>query len=185
MLPPGRWAEPPAAPPSQANPSSPPADRKQRRGLAARALAPERMRIIPGRLGEQGGAGGRGAASRVYWVPSRHVARKEAEGRGSGKGLRPGEERGQGSGEGRKEEAEGEGGPCFGGAGRAAGPLKWSEREALRRCHCRGGSSGPSAGRGSLRIDAPRLTREEAAAAEDGVADSVNSAPLLGSGAGR
>jgi hypothetical protein len=91
------------------------------------------MRIIPGRLGEQGGAGGRGAASRVYWVPSRHVARKEAEGRGSGKGLRPGEERGQGSGEGRKEEAEGEGGPCFGGAGRAAGPLKWSEREALRR----------------------------------------------------
>lgn len=34
---------------------------------------------------------------------------------------------------GRKEEAEGEGGPCFGGAGRAAGPLKWSEREALRR----------------------------------------------------
>lgn len=96
------------------------------------------MRVLPGRLGEQGGAGGRGAAWRAHWVPARHVARKEAEGRGSGKGQRPGEERGQGSGEGRKEEAEGEGGPCFGGAGRAAGPLKWSEREALRRCSCRG-----------------------------------------------
>lgn len=70
------------------------------------------MRVLPGCLGEPGGAGGRGAAWRAHWVPARHVARKEAEGRGSGKGQRPGEERGQGSGEGRKEEAEGEGGPC-------------------------------------------------------------------------
>lgn len=74
----------------------------------------------PGALGEQGGARGRGAASGVHWVPTHHVARKEAEGSGSGKGLRPGEERGQGSGEGRKE--EGREGPVLAEWGARLGP---------------------------------------------------------------
>lgn len=151
-------------------------------GPGARLGTHARFPGAPGGAG-RGGRQGRGLASALG--AGDHVARKEAEDRGSGKGQRLGEERGQASGEGRKEEAEGEGGPCFGRAGCAAGPLKWSERAALRRFRCRRGSSGPSVGRGSLRIDAPRLTREEAAAAEDGVADSVNSAPLLGCGAGR
>lgn len=54
------------------------------------------------------------------------------------------------------------------------------------------GGSGPSPFSFSLRFDVLLLTREEAAvaaaaaaAAEDGVAESVNSAPLLGCGAGR
>lgn len=47
------------------------------------------------------------------------------------------------------------------------------------------GGSGPSPFSFSLRIDVLLLTREEAAAAEDGVAESVNSAPLLGGGDGR
>lgn len=47
------------------------------------------------------------------------------------------------------------------------------------------GGSGPSPFSFSLWIDVLLLTREEAAAAEDGVAESVNSAPLLGGGAGR
>ena len=53
------------------------------------------------------------------------------------------------------------------------------------------GGSGPSRFSFSLRFDVLLLTREEAAAAaaaaaaEDGVAESVNSAPLLGCGAGR
>ncbi|KAJ8792849.1 hypothetical protein J1605_004034 [Eschrichtius robustus] len=45
------------------------------------------------------------------------------------------------------------------------------------------GGSGPSLFSFSLRIDVLLLTREEAAvAAEDGVSESVNSAPLLGGG---
>lgn len=47
------------------------------------------------------------------------------------------------------------------------------------------GGSGPNPFSFSLRIDVQLLTREEAAAAEDGVAESVNSSPLLGGGAGR
>lgn len=47
------------------------------------------------------------------------------------------------------------------------------------------GGSGPSPFSFPLRIDVLLLTREEAVAAEDGVAESVNSALLLGGGAGR
>lgn len=121
----------------------------------------------------------------------RHVVRKEAEVRAWGReiGKRKGAREGK---RGREEGNERAGGrSLFWRSREPVGPLKWSEREVLRRVSGRGevpasrGVSGPSPFSFFLRIDVLLLTREEAAAAEDGVAESVNPAPLLGSGAGR
>ena len=87
-------------------------------GTGPRAHAP-----APGVPGGGGGSGGRGAAGHAGWAPVRHVVRKEAEAPGSGEGGREeGRNAGKERGEGRKETNEGEGGPCFGGAGSFAGP---------------------------------------------------------------
>lgn len=120
-----------------------------------------------------------------------HVASKGAELRGPGEGAEKRErarEGKRGREEGRKGASEGEGGRCFGGAGRVTDPEVERQGGAWRRS-CRGRSRLPAeAPELALQPLAPgrcaAVNPEEAAAAEDGVAESVNSA-LLGGGAGR
>lgn len=176
------------APPPKPNPSSPPADRKRRRASQLRNRLPC-ARARPGGACGRGRAGRKGNGSACRLGVLCHVVRKEAEISGLGEG---------GSKEGRSEERKaGKGGrkrtrgrevleelgalpaPEVEREGGASPFLLPGEVPASR------GGSGPSPFSFSLRIDVLLLTREEAAAAEDGVAESVNSALLLGGGTGR
>lgn len=103
------------------------------------------------------------------------------------------EERSEGrkAGKGGRKRASGREVPVLEELGARRAPEVGARREVLRRFSGRRevpasrGVSGPSPFSVSLRIDVLLLTREEAAGAEDGVAESVNPAPLLGGGAGR
>lgn len=126
------------------------------------------------------------------------MVRKEAEVPGSGEGGREeGRSEGRKAGKGGRKRTRGREVPVLevlgalpalevGREGGASPFLLPGEVPTSR------GGSGPSPFSFSLRFDVLLLTREEAAvaaaaaaAAEDGVAESVNSAPLLGCGAGR
>ncbi|XP_063110167.1 uncharacterized protein LOC134477121 isoform X3 [Cavia porcellus] len=119
-----------AKPRPQPNPSSPPADRKR---LPAGQLG-KRLQCAcerPGAPGEEGSAGGRGAARRAGWAVARHVAKKQVELRGPGEGAEKREGAREGK-RGREEGSErGEARPCFGGAGRVAGLRSAAERRCL------------------------------------------------------
>lgn len=119
-----------------------------------------------------------------------HVARKEAEVRDLGEGDRE-EERSEGrkAGKGGRKRTRGREVPVLEELGALLAPEVEREGGASRlllpgEVSASRGVSRPSPFTFSLRIDVLLLTREEAAAAEDGVAESVNSA-LLGGGAGR
>lgn len=134
--------------------------------------------------------GGRGAVPRAGWAPARHVVRKEAEVPGLEEGDREeGRSEGRKTGKGGRKRARGREVPVLEELG--ALPSSEVEREGgplpflLPGVPASRGGSGSNPFSFSLRIDVLLLTREEAAAAEDGVAESVNSAPLLGGGAGR
>lgn len=117
--------------------------------------------------------------------------RKEAEVRGSGEGGREeGRSEGRNAGKGGRKRTRGREVPVLEELGALPAPEVEREGGASPfllpgEVPASRGDSGPSPFSFSLRIDVLLLTREEAAAAEDGVAESVNSAPLLGGGAGR
>lgn len=123
--------------------------------------------------------------------PARHVVRKEAEVLGSGEGGREeGRSEGTNAGKGGRKRTRGREVPVLEKLGALPAPEVEREGGASPfllpgEVPASRGDSGPSPSSVSLRIDVLLLTREEAAAAEDGVAESVNPAPLLGGGAGR
>lgn len=135
--------------------------------------------------------GGRGAAPRARWAPARHVVRKEAEVPGLGEGGREeGRSEERKAGKGGRKRTRGREVPVLEELGALLAPEVEREGGASPfllpgEVPASRGGSGPSPFSFFLRIDVLLLTREEAAAAEDGVAESVNSALLLGGGAGR
>lgn len=163
-------------------------------GLGAREPAAARMRAPLGHLGE---GEGREEGVRLRLLVGRSPVtwqgrRRRYRARGEG-GREEGRSEGRKAGKGGRKRTRGREVPVLevlgalpapevGREGGASPFLLPGEVPAPR------GGSGPSLFSFSLRIDVLLLTREEeavAAAAEDGVSESVNSAPLLGSGTGR